>query len=297
MSALSTVEVSAIVSAVVTTSFNTVIRYGEQLVEFVKTRLPDDHTALYAGTLRLGVDAQTDSLAVQVSSAPSRRLKRAGLDIDQATAVVRSRFGEWFPEKPERSGPDIGVSYTVMKEEDSYTVDRRIWLYPSGRVDLYWCLPASLPDDPVPIDLAEFLRPLLMLAALVGSSDYYRVYARRPLRFKHRFDWSFVAAMHIYDRQRAARNWILRFPGPQPRRAADRQAFCPSAGYAADELRGWPMGRPVEELVRVALRSVLFHNGYHDVEDALTNAVCHIGAPPADHSAKIMIAEVTGADT
>jgi hypothetical protein len=274
------------VSGVVTTSFNTVVRYGERLLAFVKARLPDDHTAIHAGSLRLAVDAQGDRLAVQVSSAPSRRLKRVGLDIDAATSAVHAHFGAWVPASPDRSGPDIGVSYTVMMEDDPYSVDRRIWLNPSGRVDLYWCLPAACRDDPVPIDVADFMRPLLMLTEFIRSSDYDRIYARRRLRFRRRFDWRFVAAMHIYDPDRRARSWVLRFPGPAPRRAADRQAFCPSVGYAATELRGWPTVRESGPLIRVALRSVLFHNGYHDVEEAVVSATTHLLATQPDQQVK-----------
>jgi len=276
MSALTTVEISALVSGVITTSFNAMVRYGERLLAFLKARLPDDHTAIHSGSLRLGVDAQTDRLAIQVSGAPSRRLKRIGLNIDVATSAVRARFGAWFPDAPDRSGPDIGVSYTVMMRDDPYLVDRRIWLQPSGRVDLYWCLPAACRDDPVAIDVADFMRPLLMLSDFIRSPDYDRVYVRRRVRFRRRFDWCFVAAMYIYDPNRRARSWVLRFPGPAPRRAADRQAYCPSVGYAASELRGWPMVRRSGPLAKIALRSVLFHNGYHDVEEAVASATTYV---------------------
>jgi hypothetical protein len=147
MSTLTAVEVSAVVSAVVTTSFNAVVRYGERVSTFVRTRLPDDHTAIDAGSLQLGVQGQPDRVAVQVSSAPSRRLRREGMDIDAAIAAVETWFGSQFPLVAERSGPDIGVSFAVMMEDDRLSVDRRIWLYPSGRVDLYWCVPMPGHED------------------------------------------------------------------------------------------------------------------------------------------------------
>ena len=105
MSTLTAVEVSAVVSAVVTTSFNSIVRYGERATTFVRTRLPDDHTAIDAGSLRLGVQGQTDRVAVRVSSAPSRRLRREGMDIDAAVTAVETWFGSHFP--PVRSGPGL----------------------------------------------------------------------------------------------------------------------------------------------------------------------------------------------
>jgi hypothetical protein len=283
MSTLTAVEVSAVVSAVVTTSFNTIVRYGERLSTFVRTRLPDDHTAIYSGSLRLGVQSQTDRVAVQVSSAPSRRLKRKGMEIDAAIAAVDSWFGSHFPVFPERSGPDIGVSFTVMMEDDALSVDRRLWLYPSGRIDLYWCIPVPSHEYPAPLEVMTLLWPLVMLVTFVRSADYYRIWARPRGRVRRHFDWRFVASMDIYGKDRQSRSWELQFPGPAPRRAADRMAFCPSSGYAAEELTGWPVARPMDSLVRVALRSVLFHNGYHDVEAAVDDVVARHQREVSDH--------------
>lgn len=276
MSTLSAVEVSALVSAVVTTSFNTVVQYGERLSTFVRTRLPDDHTAINAGSLRLGVDSQIDRVAVQVSGAPSRRLKHEGMDIDAAVTAVEDWFGADFPMTPERSGPDIGISFAIMMDDDAFSVDRRLWLYPSGRVDLYWCIPLPNRDDPTPLDVRTLLEPLLMLTSFVRSTDYDRIWTRSRLRFRKRFDWRFVAAMYINDKDHHNRSWELQFPGPAPRRAAERSAFCPSSGYAAQELTGWSMVRPTDSLVRVTLRSILFHNGYHDVEAAVDDIMTRL---------------------
>jgi hypothetical protein len=269
MSTLTAVEVSAIVSAVVTTSFNTIVRYGERVSTFVRTRLPDDHTAIDAGSLRLGVQGQIGCVAVQVSSAPSRRLKREGMDIDAAIAAVETWFGGHFPLVAERSGPDTGVSFAVMMEDDPLSVDRRIWLHPSGRIDLYWCIPTPSHDDPSPLEVMTLLRPVVMLNRFVRSADYDRIWSWPRGRIRRHFDWRFVASMDIYDKDRRSRSWELRFPGSAPRRAADRRAFCPASGYATKELTGWPVARPTSSLVQVALRSILFHNGYHDVDAAV----------------------------
>ncbi len=271
MSGLSAVEISAIVSAVVTTSYNTVVGFGSRLVASIRQRVPDDHTALHAGSLRLGVENQVDLLAVQVSAAPSRRLRHRGLDIDAAITAVHTFFGDALPAEPERSGPDIGVSFAVMQANDAMSVDRRLWLHPSGRIDLYWCIPMSPATDPQPLDVLDLLSPLVTLARFLRSGSYDEIWRRRRLRWRRRFDWCFVAAMYVYNEQRTPRNWELSFPGFAPRRATDRHAFCPSAGYAADELRGWPMIRPTRRLIEVAVRSLLFHNGYHDVDDAVAD--------------------------
>jgi hypothetical protein len=275
MSVLTTVEVSAVVSAVVTTSFNTVVRYGERLAVFLRTRLPDDHMAINDGLLTLGVDHQTNQLAVQVSGAPSRRLRYPGMNIDAAIEATRAWFGAYFPEVPERSGPDVGVCFTVMRADDSFTVERRLWMYPSGRIDLYWCLPVEASPDLRPIDILKLLEPLVMLATFVRVGDYDRIWARRRLRFRKRFDWRFFAAMYIRSNEHQAVSWSLRFPGPAPRRATDRAAFCPAVGYGAHEMTGWPMTRPLNALLETALRSVLFHNGYHDVEAAVDDVSAH----------------------
>ena len=95
----------------------------------------------------------------------------------------------------------------MMMEDDPLSVDRRIWLYPSGRVDLYWCVAIPSHDDPAPLEVMTLLGPLVMLNRFVRSAEYDRVWSWPRRRIRRHFDWRFVASMDVYDKDRRSRSW------------------------------------------------------------------------------------------
>jgi hypothetical protein len=76
------------------------------------------------------------------------------------------------------------------------------------------------------------------------------------------------------------------FPGPRPPRTGSGQrTFCPVRGYAAAKLRGWKTGSSVAELLAVFLEDFLKQTEYHDIADAITDAVVAAMVPEVDANA------------
>jgi len=140
------------------------------------------------------------------------------------------------------------------------------------------------------------LRPIAMMAAAVSGPGYSRVYGKTRTRLPRRFDWYIAVSMNYTHPSAYTTEWDdIAFPGRRPPRAGSGQVtYCPPGGYAAAKLRSWKAGNSVQELLSIFLEDFLKQNGYHDVDDAITDTVRAAVNPEAD-AAKPCIAEPTTA--
>jgi hypothetical protein len=279
---VTTAEISAAVSAVTTAVVGTALNWGSRLTAWLRSTVPDDHRALLASARPLtSAESTTGQLRVLVA-APSRRLRRDGLDPDAVTTMVARHLDRAF------GAPDYSslteVRYTIRSGDPGQTFLRQLHLSRGGAVALDWSVEQApvADDDTVGLPLLEFLRPLLTLLLLLRGPAYDEVYRRRRLRFRRRCDWFIAVAASVIDDSGRSRYWVPVFPGRSARRAAEQRPSAPVGGISLPELRGWPSRRPWDAFVRAALRGLLHENGYHDVGGAIEDAVAaaHSGLVP-----------------
>jgi hypothetical protein len=170
--------------------------------------------------------------------------------------------------------PQEGVKFTVASQgspSDGYA-----WAWASGRVDLAVDIQLDCgPDQRFMIPLLDVLRPIAMMASAVSGPGYAKVYGKTRTRLPRRFDWFIAVSMNFLYPTATTTEWDdVTFPGRRPPRAGSGQrTFCPVGGYAAAKLQNWKAGSSVTELLAVFLEDFLKQNGYHDVANAITDAV------------------------
>lgn len=205
--------------------------------------------------------------------APSRSLRRTELDPDAAIHFVRDRFPGIFPDQPAYSSPRDGVRFDLT---DGTRSDGYAWVWASGRIDL--CLsiqPAPTKDGRIVLPVLDILRPIALLADAVASPSYTDVFGKPRLFLRRRFDWFIGVSGELTHLDNCTVSWDdLSFPGRRPERAGTRQhPFCPPTGFAKDQLINWNPRRPVADLLAAFLNDFLKTNGYHNLQDAITDTL------------------------
>lgn len=268
------------VSGLTTALVGSAIKWGGTLLAKARSRLPDDHTALLRGGAGINAVSSFQGLIpIFVACAPSRHLRKSGFDPDLANEIVEAQFLGMYPDGPDFSTPVQGSRYQVNTDDQLHYMLRRTWICPDGRVDLY------ITVDPTPLEgatevglpILEVLRPLLLLLFLIQSGNYDRLFKRPRHCLRRRFDWFFAVSgdVQMTDSQRAF--WIPQFPGRSARRPVSQPSFCPSEGFGFRELRGWSTRKSWEDFSRIALRSLLQYNGYHDNDGAIDDVIIEAG--------------------
>jgi len=241
-------------------------------------RIQRDHRTLYDGRawgLPHSVSAGAQcSVRVLVACAPSRAIRESGIDPDRAIPFVRESFPAMFPDEPSMSLPQEGVKFTVSTSGSPG--DGYAWTWGSGRVDL--AVDVVLDCDASQrfvIPLLDVLRPIALMANAVSGPGYAKLYGTTRTRLARRFDWFIAVSMNFLRPDACTTEWDdIAFPGRRPPRAGSGQrTFCPVVGYAAAKLRNWKAGSSVADLLAVFLEDFLKQNGYHDVADAVSDAV------------------------
>jgi hypothetical protein len=272
---VNTITVSAAVSAIVTVIVGTALNWGARVVSYFRRRVPPDHIPLSSGSgwLASGAVSATEQIRLLVCCAPNRSLRQREINPDRAVLFVRKQFPGLFPDEPVFSMPGTGVRFETAGggPQNEYA-----WVHASGRIDL--CVNVrTTPIDPGPVTagVEDLMRPLLQVLQAMRSADYDRTFGSRLPGLPRRFDWAYAVSPTIVIQNRGRASWQdLIFPGTRPPRAGtEQQAFCPPTGYAARALRNWPMSRPASRLVRTTLEDMLRQNGYHNIDQSVTDVI------------------------
>jgi hypothetical protein len=270
--------IAAVLGAAVGALTTASLKWGRSAVAVVMARIRRDHRTLHGGRawgLPQSVSAGTQcSVRVLVACAPSRAIRRSGIDPDRAIPFIRESFPGMFPDEASLSLPQEGVEFTVSSYGDPG--DGYAWAWASGRVDL--AVNVQLDGEPgqrFVIPVLEVLRPIALMANAVSGPGYTKVYGTTRTRLAHRFDWFITVSMNFRRPDACTMEWDdIAFPGRRPSRAGSGQrTFCPVGGYAAAKLRDWKAGSSVANLLVMFLEDFLKQNGYHDIADAVTDSV------------------------
>jgi hypothetical protein len=270
-------EISAGVSAVVTAVVGTMINWGGQIVSYLRRVLPADHHALNSGQTALNnIGARRLGVPVLVAAAPIRMCRSKEVDPDVAIAFVHDVVADECGHEPEFSSPLYGVRFAKAAPGlGASETSRQFCANRGGRIDLSWSIEVE-PDeneaDTAPIPLEDIARPLLMVLGALRMRRYHEVF-KLPIRNRHRFDWYFGICTSLTDGNGSQLFWRVQFPGREATRIKKQRPFSPSGGFADQELRGWDINRPWEDLVSIALTGFLKHNGYHNCQDAVADTV------------------------
>jgi hypothetical protein len=270
--------IAAVLGAAVGALTTASLKWGKSALAIVSAHIRRDHRTLYGGrawALPQSVSAGGPcSVRVLVACAPSRAIRRSDIDPDRAISLIRENFPGMFPDEPSLSLPQEGVKFTIASQgspNDGYA-----WAWASGRVDLAVDVQLDCgPDQRFVIPLADVFRPIAMMAAAVSAPGYAKVYGRTRTGLPRRFDWFIAVSVTFVHPGALTTEWDdVAFPGRRPPRAGSGQrTFCPVGGYAAAKLRNWKAGSSVAGLLALFLEDFLKQNGYHDVADAITDAV------------------------
>jgi hypothetical protein len=282
--------IAAVLGAAVGALTTASLKWGRSTLAIVRARIQRDHRTLHGGrawALPQSVSAGGQcSVRLLVACAPSRAIRQSDIDPDRAIPFIRESFPGMFPDEPSLSLPHEGVKFTVASQ--SSPSDGFAWVWVGGRVDLAVDIQLDCgPDQRFIIPLLDVLRPIAMMASAVSGPGYAKVYGKTRTRLPRRFDWFIAVSMTCTHPSAYTMEWDdVAFPGRRPPRAGSGQrTFCPSGGYAAAKLRNWKAGSSVAELLAVFLEDFLKQNGYHDVADAITDAVAAAMMPEVDANA------------
>jgi hypothetical protein len=213
-----------------------------------------------------------DQIRVQAVCAPDRKLHQTTLDPDAAITLVHSQLRGEFPTEPAFSMPGHGVRF---ERNANGLTDGYAWVWASGRLDYDTYVPPRIDDGRVVVPVLEILRPISVLAGVIRTPEYSRVFGQQRLP-RRRFDWFIgVSPSIVLAADGITRPWTdLQFPGRVARRAGtNQQPFCPADGYAKSALTSWDPHRPIKELLRAFLEDFLHQNGYHDCDGAIEDTL------------------------
>lgn len=279
--------IAAVLGAAVGALTTASLKWGRSALVVLRTRIQRDHRTLHgarAWMLPQSVSAGGRcSVRVLIACAPSRAIRQLGIDPDRAIPFIRESFPGMFPDEPSLSLPREGVKFTVAKDGNSG--ESYVWAWAGGRVDLSVDVDLDCGlDQRFTIPILDVLRPIAMMATAVSGPGYAKVYGKNRTRLPRRFDWFIAVSMNFTHPGGWTVEWDdVAFPGRRPPRAGSGQrTFCPVGGYASAKLRDWKAGSSVAELLAVFLDDFLKQNGYHDVGDAITDAVTAATVHPVD---------------
>lgn len=279
--------IAAVLGAAVGALTTASLKWGRSALVVLRARIQRDHRTLHGGRawmLPQSVSAGSRcSVRVLVACAPSRAIRQSGIDPDRAVPFIRESFPGMFPNEPSLSLPNEGVKFTVANDGNSG--EGYAWAWAGGRVDLAIDVELDCgPDQRFTIPILDVLRPIAMMATAVSGPGYAKVYGKTRTRLPRRFDWFIAVSMNFTHPSAWTVEWDdVAFPGRRPPRAGSGQrTFCPVGGYASTKLRDWKAGSSVEEVLAVFLDDFLKQNGYHDVGDAITDAIAAATVPAID---------------
>ena len=254
------------------------LKWGKSALAVVMVRIRRDHRTLYDGRawgLPQSVSAGAQcSVRVLIACAPSRAIHDSALTPTVLSPFVRESFPGMFPDEPSMSLPHEGVKFTVSSSGSAG--DGYVWAWAGGRVDLAVDVELDCePSQRFVIPLLDVLRPIALMANAVSGPGYAKLYGTTRTRLPSRFDWFITVSMNFLRPDACTTEWDdVAFPGCRPPRAGSGQrTFCSVGGYAAAKLRNWKAGSSVADLLAVFLEDFLKQNGYHDVADAVSDAV------------------------
>jgi hypothetical protein len=272
------IMVAAAVGAVAGSLATASLKWGRSALAWVVAKIRRDHLTLYGGrawSLPQSVSASVPcSVRVLIACAPSRALRQSDIDPDLAIPFIRESFPGVFPHEPVFSMPADGVRFSAGS--DGSSVGGYAWAWAAGRVDLAVDVDLERgPDDRSNIPLLDVLRPIALMAAAVSGPTYAKVYGNPRSRLPRRFDWFIAVSTDFIQPAGGTVPWSdIAFPGRRPPRAgSDQRTFCPLGGYASAKLRSWKAGGSSADLISIFLEDFLKQNGYHDVADAVADAV------------------------
>lgn len=239
-------------------------------VRWIATRVMPDHASVGQLSLRPNQFAMSRHF-VYAAVAPSRSGARPFDDrsVRRAMAFAGRVAPGAFSAEPQISDGHKSLFYT---ESDDGVRERELAVDRTGLVELLWSVSLrSTPDEGLLLPATAVVRPLLMLAAAVGTQDYAELSGLHAHR-RHfgKVDWSFM--MTCAARPNGVREtWsAIEFPGtPPPRAGAQHGGEFPPHGVGWRSLRR-SAGRGA---VSGFLRELLVANGYHELRDVVARTL------------------------
>ncbi len=270
-STLTTVEISAAVSAVTGAVAGDLWRFSGGRLQALRQRLAPDHRPLWDADWQLtaATMSPTDQVQVRVACAPNRSLRRPEIDPDLAVPFLQAAFPSLCHGVPAYSSSLTGVRLEAEGGADHGFV----WAWKSGRLDLSWFCPSDV--EPFTVAAAELLRPVAAMADAVRSPGYQRMFGRTFRGRRRRYDWFIAVSTTVNAGDLGSTPWTtIIFPGRIPPRAgAQQQPFCPQLGFAASALRDWNSQGGQDRVLRLFLEDFLKVNGYHDVTGPVDDTI------------------------
>lgn len=156
---LTTVWVSAAVSAVVGAAAHNMWQGAVRAVSVVSKRFAPDHMPLWEGSVSLSPQGSTTSnVRVHVACAPNRHLGRAEIDPDIAIPFLQ----EFFPSACQLLAWS-SVRDSVRFQAPTGYQDGLVSVGKSGRVDLVTYLTGDATEDGVCVSIMQLLGPVAQM--------------------------------------------------------------------------------------------------------------------------------------
>lgn len=275
-STLTTVEISAAVSAVTGAVAGDLWRSAGARLQALRQRLAPDHRPLHDASWSLTGTSMspTEHVQVRVACAPNRSLDKNEIDPDMVVPFLRASFPSLCDGVPAYSSSLTGVRFEAAGGADHGFV----WAWKSGRLDLSWLCPIA--TEPLTLVAVDLLAPVAAMIEAVTTSRYQQLYGRTFRKHRRRYDWFISVSTSVNHSELGSTPWTaIAFPGRTPPRAgAQQQPFSPAVGFAASQLRDWSPRDP-DQVLHVFLEDFLKVNGYHDVVGAVEDTIAAFRDP------------------
>jgi hypothetical protein len=252
------------------------LKWGKQALAAIRAKLTPDHQALFQRPAWGLMTVQSDGIKrirLVIACAPSRSLHRTTFSPDAAIRLICSQFPGRFPDQPATSDLRTGVKFTASPTGS--TQDGYAWAWVTGRLDLSTYIQMEPASGRFVVPVMDILQPIAQVADAVASPAYAGVFGSPRWPRPRRFDWFIGISGDLVRDDGGTVPWDdLDFPGRRPQRAGTQQyPYCPTGGFAREQLRSWNPKRPLSHLLQVFLADFLQTNGYHDIDDAITDTI------------------------
>jgi len=234
---------------------------------------PDHHSISLRSVQFPGTSMLRFYLYAAVAPSRAAPLRFDHLQVQRAAAFARDAFPGVFPDTPESANRDL----TLFAVAADGVQERALYVHRTGLVELLWALAvdqAAQPTAELLLDADEIAAIAQQLAGAVARRPYSELSrAGRGRRRFARVDWWFNLTADISMADGSIAWTGLRFPGPPPRRAQNRQPFLAVKGYGEETLRNRRRRKSADELVRAVLAEILGANGYYEFTSAIDQTV------------------------
>lgn len=224
----------------------------------IRTRLVADHQAIT--NVQANPSHTYMAFYAFVAVAPSKLVKPLPvLDLmDQADEFVHSLFPGVFPREPEYAGHEL-VRYVALPTRER-EAETRIIFYPSGLIELHWCL-ATPPQVLLPLD--QLVDVVQRVRDAVASGAFQRLHRRRRWARRRKVDWRIGINPYAAISNNSI-SWATAGPPDlaPTRRDPGRRPSCPPEGYAASQLRSAKPTATLRDLLTPAMTELLAAGGY-----------------------------------